>query len=480
VVSWISKLKQTTKVMKPIKNSVLSGLVTARVLVLLTALLSLTISSCDDDDNGPSGSTQNIVALAQGNSNLSTLVAALTKYPDLVTTLSSTTTEFTVFAPTNEAFEGLLDAIGQSSLDDIPESVLRDVLEYHVIAGAAVKSTELTAGAIETVNGEDITVSLTGGIKLNGTVNVTTADVEATNGVVHVIDAVLVPPTIVPLVGTIVAPAYFNKNFTTLIAAVKAASPSILTTLLNGTQKTLFAPTNDAFVAAGITTLPDQSTLDAVLAYHVISGAAVEAADIATGSSNATTLNGKIYLSKGSAGVFINGKTKVTATDIQGSNGVVHVIDRTLLPPAKTIAQIVSEYANASSNKQFTKLLQALQRTSGQSTDLLAAAGAAGDLTVFAPTDAAFTALGVDLATVDLATLTKILQHHIVGARVFSSDLSTGSVPTLYKSVNINVTNLTVTGAKAGETGANLQPTLLNIHATNGVVHVIDKVLLPE
>jgi transforming growth factor-beta-induced protein len=332
---------------------------------------------------------------------------------------------------------------------------------------------------VETVGGEDISVSLTGGVKLNNTVNVAVADVLATNGVVHVIDAVLVPPSITPIVGTIVAPAYFNKNFTTLIAAVKAASPTILTTLLNSNQKTLFAPTNDAFTAAGITTLPDQATLDAVLTYHVISGE-VKAADIANGSSSAATLNGSIYLSKGSAGVFINAKTKVTATDIEGSNGVVHVIDRTLIPPAKTIAEIVAENANATSNKQFTKLLQALQRTSGQSTDLLAAAGAEGNLTVFAPTDAAFEALGVDLATVDLAALTNILKHHIVGARVFSTDLSSGAVSTLYNNVTISTSNLTVTAAKSGEAPAGLQSALLDIHATNGVIHVINKVLLPE
>ncbi len=461
-------------------NPLLKGLRHTRLALIALVMLSFTISSCDDDDDAPVAPSSNIVQLAQSNSNLSSLVAALVKYPDLVTTLSSSSTEFTVFAPTNDAFADLLDAIGQTSIDDVPESVLRDVLEYHVVAGAAVKSTELTAGDVETVNGEDISVTVTGGIKLNASVNVATADVEASNGVVHVVDAVLVPPSIVPIVGTIVAPAYFNKNFTTLIAAVNAASPSILTTLLNSTPKTLFAPTNDAFVAAGITTLPNQATLDAVLTYHLISGTAVEAADIATGSSAAATLNGNIYLSKGAAGVFINGSSKVSAADIQGSNGVVHVIDRTLLPPSKTIAQIVSDYANASTDKQFTKLLQALQRTSGTGTDLLAAAGAAGNLTVFAPTDAAFEALGVDLATVDLAALTKILQHHIVGARVFSSDLSTGSVATLYKNVSINTTDLTVTGAKTGEAGAKLQASLLNIHATNGSIHVIDKVLLPE
>jgi transforming growth factor-beta-induced protein len=451
-----------------------------RLVWLPMLLVAVTISSCDDNNDAPVATTPNIVALAQGNSNLTSLVAALTKFPDLVSTLSGSSTQFTVFAPSNDAFTALLGAIGQTSLDDIPESVLRSVLEYHVIAGAAVMSSQITDGDVETVGGEDITFSLAGGLKLNGAVNVAAADVEASNGVVHVVDAVLVPPTIVPIVGTIVAPAYFNKNYTTLIAAVTAASPSILTTLLEGTQKTLFAPTNDAFTAAGITTLPDQATLDAVLAYHVINGAAVMADDIADGSSSAGTLNGDIYLSKGAAGVFINGSTEVIATDIEGSNGVVHVIDRMLLPPSKTIAEIVTEYANASSGAEFTKLLQALSRTAGQATDLVAAASAEGNLTVFAPTDAAFEALGVDLATVDLTALTNILKHHIVGARVFSSDLASGSVSTLYKNVLINVGDLTVTGAKSGEAGANLESTLLNIHATNGVIHVIDRVLLPD
>lgn len=451
-----------------------------RLSAMAIVVLSLiTISCSDDDDPSAQQPTQNIVALAQGNADLTTLVAALTKFPDLVTTLSGSGS-FTVFAPTNDAFAGLLTAIGQTSLNDIPEDVLREVLEYHVIASAAVRSNQLTNGPVETVLGEDITVSLTGGVKLNGTVNVVAADVEATNGVVHVVDAVLVPPSIVPIVGTIVAPAYFNKNFTTLIAAVKAASPVVLETLLNSTNKTLFAPTNDAFIAAGINALPDQATLDAVLTYHVINNAEVKAADIAAGSSSAATLGGNIYLSKGTAGVFINGTTQVTATDIEGSNGVVHVINRTLLPPSQTIAGIVADYAGRTTGAQFTKLLQALQRTSGQATDLLAAAGAEGNLTVFAPTDAAFEALGVDLATVDLTALTNILKHHIVGARVFSTDLSSGSVGTLFNDVTVNVTNLTVTGAKTGQTGANLQPTLLNIHATNGVIHVIDKVLLPE
>ena len=318
--------------------------------------LSFALMGCDDDDDSNTP-TASIVKLVQDNNDLSTLESALTKFPDLVTTLSSTTTEFTVFAPSNASFTALLSAIGQSSLDDIPEDVLREVLEYHVIGSKKLLSSQLTAGPITTVNGEDIAITTAGGIKLNGSTAVTTADVNATNGVVHIVDAVLVPPSIARFVNTVVEPAYFNKNFSTLIAAVKAASPVILQTLLNDSKKTLFAPTNAAFTAAGITTLPAASVLDAVLTYHVI-GTEVRSANIANGSSSAETLNGKIYLSKTSENVFINGKTKVTQADIIQDNGVVHVIDYTLVPPSNTIADIAIASSTAST-PQFTQLVPA-------------------------------------------------------------------------------------------------------------------------
>ena len=450
---------------------------------IIAALLTTTACDDDDDEGTP---PQNIVTLASDNSNLSTLVSALTKYPDLVSTLSGTGS-FTVFAPTNTAFQNVLTAIGQSSIDDIPEDVLKTILQYHVVA-SEVKSTQLTDGPVETVQGEDITVSVGSGVKLNGSVNVTQADVDASNGVVHVVDAVLVPPSIVPIVGTIVAPAYFNKNFTTLIAAVKAASPTVLQTLLNSSTKTLFAPTNAAFAAAGIAAFPAADVLNTVLTYHVLSGE-VFADDITSGSSSATTVQGsKIYLSKGTQGLFINGTTQVTTADIEGSNGVVHVIDRTLLPPTKTIATIVSDYANAANNKQFTKLLAAVARTSGQgANDLLAAISNPGDLTVFAPTDAAFDALLVALGVssiddIPLSTLIAVLKHHVLAARRFSSDLSTGSLATLNGNVGVDLSlnPPTVTGSSGGGNVAKLQVTLLNIHATNGVIHVVDRVLLPE
>jgi transforming growth factor-beta-induced protein len=161
----------------------------------------------------------------------------------------------------------------------------------------------------------------------------------------------------------------------------------------------------------------------------------------------------------------------------------VHVINRTLVPPTKTIAEIVVESTQASS-PQFTQLLAALARTDGQgANDLLAAVSAStGDLTVFAPTDAAFqalyTALNVDnVNQIDLATLIAVLKKHVVASRVFSTDLVSGSVPTLNGNVTVNTSDLTVIGG-SGE-ASKLQASLLNIKGKNGVIHVIDKVILP-
>lgn len=454
----------------------------ARLAMVSLVIVAVTFTSCSDDDTG-FRPTQNIVSLAQGNSNLSSLVTALSKHPDLVALLGGSG-EFTVFAPTNDAFASLLEATGQSSIDDLPDDVLRDVLLYHVIPGASVLSKDFSSGDIETAGGENISVNVSSGVRINNSSNVVAADVRATNGMVHVVDAVLVPPTMRPIIATIVAPAFFNRQFTTLVAAVKAASPEVLTALLSPDKKTLFAPTNAAFEAAGITALPNQATLNAVLTYHVLAGEVLDA-DIASGSSSAATLNGEnIYLSKGTAGVFINGKTQVTATDIRATNGVIHVINRTLLPPSQNIAEIVVDAASASS-PQFTQLLAAVVKVPA----VLEAASSAGNLTVFAPTDAAFQALYTAVGVADMdeleaaignEKLAQVLLHHIVGARVFSSDLASGAVATLNQEINVNVAALTITDAIGSNPPANLVTSALNILATNGVIHVIDKVLIPD
>jgi transforming growth factor-beta-induced protein len=462
-----------------------------KITLALVALMGIFIfSGCkDNDEDEPT--TQNIVKVAQGQPDLSTLVAALTKFPDLVTTLSGAG-KLTVFAPTNDAFKDFLKTIGQTSIDSIPEPVLKSLLQYHVVTSGAVLSTQLTDGNVATANMENIAVTTTGGILLNGSAKVLTPDVNSTNGVVHIIDKVLVPASIGRFVNTVVEPAYFNKNFTTLIAAVTAASPSILDTLLSPSKKTLFAPTNDAFKAAGITTLPSRAVLDAVLAYHVLNGE-VKASQLPTNnapSNNAiATKGGVFYLSnRGSNGVFINGRTRVTATDIMADNGVVHVIDRTLLPPSQTIAQIATSLSTAASGAEFTQLVAALGRVPA----LLSAASATGsNLTVFAPTDAAFrelyTTLGVaGINDINLGTLTAVLQHHIISApatttgRIFSPDLITGNVPALNGSLSINATSGTVTSGNGTMATISTNPALINVLGTNGVIHTINKVLLPS
>jgi transforming growth factor-beta-induced protein len=365
-------------------------------------------------------------------------------------------------------------------------------LSMDVVTSGAVLSKQLEAGNVATANMENITVATSGGILLNGSAKVLTADVVATNGVIHIIDQVLVPASIGRFVNTVVEPAYFNKNFTTLISAVTAASPSILETLLSSSKKTLFAPTNDAFTAAGITTLPARATLDAVLAYHVIDSE-VMASQLPSGtapSNNAiTTLGGVFYLSnRGSNGVFINGRTRVIATDILADNGVVHVIDRTLLPPSQTIARIATALSTASSGAEFTQLVAALVRVPA----LLAAASApSSNITVLAPTDAAFsslyTALGVSgINDINISTLTAVLQHHIISSpttatgRVFSSDLVTGGVPTLNGNISISATAATVTSGNGTVANISTNAALINVLGTNGVIHTIDKVLLPS
>jgi transforming growth factor-beta-induced protein len=162
-------------------------------LMMLFVFIAPLLVGCDDDDNN--APTQNIVSIAQGQANLSSLVAALTRFPDLVSTLSGTGS-FTVFAPTNDAFAALLTTIGQTSIDDVPESVLKSLLQYHVVTSGAVFSDQLTASNVTTLNGESIAVTTSSGIKLNGNTSVVTADVRATNGVVHIVDNVLVPYSI--------------------------------------------------------------------------------------------------------------------------------------------------------------------------------------------------------------------------------------------------------------------------------------------
>jgi transforming growth factor-beta-induced protein len=239
---------------------------------------------------------------------------------------------FTVFAPTNEAFADLLADLGVSSLDDLSAEALTPILLYHVVSGK-VLSTDLTNGYVNTLSSgpEQTAISLqvnADEVILNGSSEITSADILATNGVIHVIDKVLLPPTVVNL-------AINNPQFSILVEAVLKAE--LAETLSGAGPFTVFAPTNAAFeelfTALGVSGIADltKEQLTPILLYHVVSGN-VLSSELSSG--NVATLNGDIAVNLG-ASVTINSSSVVVLTDVQGSNGIVHVIDEVLLPPSK-------------------------------------------------------------------------------------------------------------------------------------------------
>lgn len=444
----------------------------------------------------------NIVEIASATPSLSILVQALTKFPDLVSALSADGT-YTVFAPTNDAFTALLGVIGQTSLDDIPLNVLERVLKYHVISTAALMSTDLTDGQVAAtiLSADDkITVDINGSSVMINNANVTAANIEVSNGIVHVVDAVLVPELELSIVNTIVEPAYFNKNFSVLTEAVVTAN--LLSTLIDTEANyTLFAPNNDAFEAAGITSLDGLTANDLtpILTYHVLGSEVFGDGLPATGSA-ITSLGGDFYLSINDNGAFINGLTKVTTATLAGEaldydNGVVHLINRTLLPASDDVVQIAVQASQASEGAEFGQLVAALTAVENDETtdDLITILSGDGPFTVFAPTDAAFQSL-YDLAdvadfdalvsAVGIGTIEAVLKYHVVSGRVFSTDLpnlASSTVTTLGGTFTLNLSSLTITDTDAALTLGSADATIVDtdIFATNGVIHVIDEVILP-
>ncbi len=266
-----------------------------------------------------------------------------------------------------------------------------------------------------------------------------------------------------------------GDDFTLLEAAVVRAG--LADALAQGTL-TVFAPTDEAFQAAGFADVAainatPVATLQAVLQYHVINAAVASSAIPAADNTAQTTLGGgTIYITKNGSGVSVNGAV-VTQADVSALNGVIHVVNKVLLPPAGNIVEIAAD------NPDFTFLVAAVTRA-----NLGTTLATTSPLTVFAPTNAAFQAAGFptieSIQSADVAALTDILTYHVVSARAFSTNLTNGAeVQTLAgETVRVNINNgVTVTG-KGNSNPSNV--VLANINAENGVIHVIDRVLLPQ
>lgn len=313
--------------------------------VFAAATAAAFLSACGGSDDHPAETpvvqpSQNIVQLAQAQ-NLNALVAAVTK-AGLATTLSNPTANLTVFAPTDAAFNALAVRLGftdaNALVSALPASALANILTYHVLpskktaadltAGGATQATLYTFGGVPT----SLALNTSSGVRITDAVltqaTVSTANVQATNGIVHVVDKVLVPPGVL----TVVQMAQANPAFSTLVGAVGSAG--LVNTLSGAGPFTVFAPTNDAFSAIASTVAALTPTqLTTVLTYHVL-GSQVLSTQIPFGSAVNTVANQTLTINNNPLRIVDKTATPapITATDIRASNGVIHVVSKVLIP----------------------------------------------------------------------------------------------------------------------------------------------------
>ena len=432
--------------------------------------------------------TKNVVQIAQGISDFSILVDAVVA-AGLVDTLSGKG-PFTVFAPTNAAFASLLSELGVTAPQLLANKpLLTSVLTYHVVPGRVLAADIKEGSQPTTVQTQKFTLSLVGGPSItdaNGRKsNIVATNVQAANGVIHVIDKVLLPKADTPpppATPNIVQVAQSVPDFSILVEAVVAAG--LVDTLSGAGPFTVFAPTNAAFASLlgelGVTKealLANKPLLTSVLTYHVLSGK-VLAKDIKEGAQ-AGTVQGQVFTLGLAGGPSITDargrKANIVATDVAASNGVVHVIDKVILPQTKNIVEI------AAGIPDFSILVEAVVAANLQGT-----LGSAGPFTVFAPTNAAFAALLHELNVTkaqllaDKALLTKVLTYHVLSGKVLASAVTDGLKPTTVQgeTFTLNKSGNTLHILDARHRGANVVAT--DVQAVNGVIHVIDRVLLPK
>lgn len=314
-----------------------------KILVLLLAFGTFMVGcDSDDDDDNPTGpDTKTITELASETDNLSTLVEAL-KIADLDGTLDEAGT-YTVFAPTNDAFQALLDGNDDwNSLSDIPTETLKNVLLFHVLA-SKVESSDLTDTYVNTLatgpNDENVSlqVQVTGGVMFNGNTMPITTDIEASNGVIHTVDKVMMPPNIVAL-------ALNNSNFSILVSALTDGrhTADFVATLNGDGPFTVFAPTDAAFTDLlasneewnSLADIPIE-TLAAVLSYHVVAKDNLVSGDLDDKQTLVMFGGGtvEVDLSDGVVLATSSGQNvNVIIPNVQGTNGVIHAVDKVMLP----------------------------------------------------------------------------------------------------------------------------------------------------
>ena len=401
---------------------------------------------------------QTIVDIAVADGRFMTLATAL-QAAGLVETLQGAG-PFTVFAPTDEAFAKLPAGTIEALLADIPS--LSEILLYHVVPGAVKAEQVVTLSSAETAAELPVAIKVVDGKVFVNQAEVIITDIEASNGIIHVIDSVLLPPA--DIVDTAVA----DGRFTTLAAALQAAG--LVDALKGEGPFTVFAPTDDAFAKLPEGTvealLADIPALSDILLYHVAEGQ-LFAADVLA-LEKIETLQGKSAKTSLMDGKAMIDGAEIIITDILTSNGVIHVIDSVIIPPMDIVETAVAD-------GRFTTLAAALEAA-----DLVETLKGEGPFTVFAPTDDAFAKLPAGtvedlLKPENLETLKNILLYHVVEGKVMASDVVTleSAETVLGQEVTVRVED--------GKVFINdAEVIITDIETYNGVIHVIDSVLLPN
>ena len=453
--------------------------------LLFAAVLTLQGCGSGTENHKPAPAPQSIVDVASADGRLTDFILAL-ETTGLDTTLSDMDSKFTVFAPTDDAFallgQDVIDLLFTFGID-----TLSDILTYHVISGEVDSSAAISSAGslVEMVNGDSVGLSLDGDNLLVNTATVILVDVAADNGVIHVIDAVLTPPAVkgTPTMN-IVDTAVAAGDFGTLVTALQAAG--LDATLADETQSfTVFAPTDAAFGMIDPETLnlliADTDALSSVLLQHVVSGEVNSVTAYTLNGSSATTASGAaipVAINTELDTLTFGGAT-VQTTDIYTTNGIIHVIDTVVIADVELPTPPASIVDVAVSNGSFTTLVAALQAT-GLDTVL---DDQESTFTVFAPTDAAFALLGqdtIDALLADPDTLKDILLYHVISGSEILQDAAITVAQS--ESNKVDMANERQTALTLADSRLYINKSavsLADVMADNGVIHVVDQVILP-
>ncbi len=293
-------------------------------------ILSLSIAALSSLGSVVFAADKDIVDTAVAAGSFKTLAAALGA-ADLVGALKGAG-PFTVFAPTDAAFAKLPAGTVEGLLKPENKAKLAAILTYHVVSGKVMAADVVKVKGAVTLNGQRVDIKVDGGAVNVDNAKVVTTDIACSNGVIHVIDSVILPSS-----DSIPAVADKAGKFKTLLAAVKAAG--LVETLSGPGPFTVFAPTDEAFAKVPAATLADllkpenKATLAGILTYHVVAGRVYSEAAVA--AKSALTVQGSsVVIKANDKGAFVN-DAKIIATDVDASNGVIHIIDSVIMPPAK-------------------------------------------------------------------------------------------------------------------------------------------------